>query len=130
MSLFPQTLRVVAVAIFGIATIHVLFGPTAETWLGAVLSDQSLGDPVLDSQNRFYGGAFALYGAVMWLAAKDLARYQTIFVVSQVIFFTAGLARLLAIINTGWPSSMVLFLLALELLVPPILVLLYRRANS
>jgi hypothetical protein len=127
MRLLALTLRIVAVAIFGIAALHILFGPTADTWLGAVLSVESLTDPVLDSQNRFYGAAFALYGAVLWLTATDPHRYQTIFMVSQGIFFASGLTRLLAVANTGWPTSTVLFLFALELVAPPTLVLFYRR---
>ena len=104
-----------------VGIMHLTLGPTAEVLLGAQLSSQSLLDPVLDSQNRFYGVSFALYGALFYLCAGDLQKYQAVLKLVLCFFFAGGIARIVSIFVVGVPSHLVLLLLASELLLPPLL---------
>ena len=60
--MLPTVLKVVSPVFFLIGFGHLMFGVGADVQLGANVSAQSLADPVLDSQNRFYGVIFTVYG--------------------------------------------------------------------
>jgi Domain of unknown function (DUF4345) len=115
----PLFLKCIAPIFFLVGITHLLLGSSAEVLLGAVLF---VGDPVLDSQDRFYGTAFMLYGAVLILCSKDMKRYAPLLTCFIWCLFTAGLARLVSIAVVGLPSAMVMFLLLTELAVPLIIV--------
>jgi hypothetical protein len=112
-------------------TLHGVLGVGADVLLGARLPPEALSDPVLDSQNRFYGVAFMLYGALLWLCATDLDRYATVLRCLLWVFFAAGAARLVSAALHGIPPPAVIALLASELLLPPALsAWLSRRSRS
>ena len=113
-----------------VASIHVLFGVGAEPWLGAAVSDASLNDANLDSQNRFYGAAFALFAVVFWYASSDPAQHKRLLQAAFALFFVAGLARILSIIVVGWPSIEVLALTAIELIGPPVMYWWLRQVTK
>ena len=77
---------------------------------------------ILDSQNRFYGVAFTLYGVLLFLCAADIRKYAMVLRCVLWVFFAAGLARLVSIATHGLPPPPVLTLLASELLAPPLIV--------
>jgi hypothetical protein len=120
MKLFAITLRIVAPIFLVVGLIHLVFGVAAEVMLGADISDASLGDATLDSQNRFYGMAFTSYGVLLFICAKDPVRYKPVIAALLWVFLAAGMARLVSIVMVGIPSPMVLALMALELIAPPI----------
>lgn len=126
MNTFIWVLRLTGPGFIFAGAIHLVFGVAGEALLGAQLSASSMLDPVLDSQDRFYGTAFMLYGFLFLLCAKDLSRYRPVLKLSLWVFFAAGASRLLAIWLTGWPSSIVLGLTAIEL-VGPLLLLAWLR---
>lgn len=121
MSALSNLLKVVAPIFILISTMHLLLGPEADVMLGANLSQQSLADPVLDSQNRFYGVVFALYGVLLFLCATNIVKYATVLRCLLWTFFAGGLARLISIAVAGMPTLLVIGLMALELLLPPLL---------
>ena len=125
--MFPFTLRVMGIAIIAIALVHVVFGPGADVMLGSEISDKSLLDPTIDSQNRFYGAAFSLYGIVLLLASAKPVFYRSLFLWTLLVFFLAGVARLVSVFATGWPPFLVVILLVVELILPPLLTLWYVR---
>jgi hypothetical protein len=127
MNTLPSILRLLAPIFFLVAALHLLMGLGADALLGAELSSSALSDPVLDSQNRFYGVAFSLFGAVFYICSQDLERYEKILRAALWIFFAAGLARVVSLMIVGFPSVYVLVLLASELLLPPVLLLLLNR---
>lgn len=97
-------------------------GPHAHpVLLGARLPAEALRDATLDSQNRFYGVAFTLYGVLLFLSATDLPRYATVLRCVLWVFFAAGLARLVSIASHGVPPPLVLALLMSELAAPPLI---------
>ena len=125
--MLPTILRLTAPGFVLIGALHLVLGPGAEVLLGAQLPAEALADPVLDSQNRFYGVAFSVYGVLLFLAASDLERYGPVLKVLLWVFCAGGLARLVSIALAGWPPPLVLALTALELLPPPLLLLWLAR---
>jgi hypothetical protein len=90
--------------IFGIVgALHLSLGVGADVLLGAQLPDAALADPALDSQNRFYGVAFALYGLLLYRCALDLRAGAPILRIVIWTFFAAGLARIVSIATHGVP---------------------------
>lgn len=118
---FSTGLRCIAPVFFVVAFLHLCLGAGAEVLLGASLSEAALSDPVLDSQNRFYGVSFSLYGVLLFLVAAEPERYRPVLAALLAVFFLAGVARLVSIMLHGLPGPLVLVLLALELLLPPLL---------
>lgn len=116
---YEYALKILAILIFVISSIHIAFGVSSETFLGSSISQLSLSDPNLDSQNRFYGASFALFGAVFWLASTNLVRYATLLNLAFAIFFLAGMTRLISIALVGWPTPLVVALIVIELAGPP-----------
>ena len=127
MNAYPLTLGVLAVGIIGVSLIHVLFGVSSETFLGSSISETSLVDANLDSQNRFYGAAFSLFSVVWWIGSTDLERYKLLLTASFIVFFIAGVSRLLSLVFFGLPTNPVIVLLVIELILPPFLYVGLRR---
>ncbi len=113
------TLKFVSPVFLMVGLLHLVLGLQAEVLLGARIAQEVLSDPVLDSQNRFYGVAFTLYGFLLYLCASDLQKYQTVLRTLIWVFFAAGCGRFVSIILYGLPSAAVLVLLATELILPP-----------
>lgn len=110
-----------------VGLLHLVLGLQADVLLGATLSAEQIADPVLDSQNRFYGITFSVYGFLMYLCAGDLVRYEPVFKILLVVFFAAGCARLVSIALYGLPSLPVIILLVSELTLPPVLAWWYKK---
>jgi hypothetical protein len=120
-----RTLRIVlkclAPVIVLVGILHLVLGLGADVMLGAKITPEVLSDPALDSQNRFYGVSFTIYGVLCYLCATDLPKYATVLRCILAVFFAAGLARLVSIATHGLPPLPVLVLLSSELLAPPLL---------
>lgn len=127
MGAFVWTLRILGPGFVLAGSIHLIFGVAGESLLGAQLSAASVVDPVLDSQNRFYGTAFTLYGFLLLLCTQDLARYAPVLKLALWVFFAAGVSRVLAVWFTGWPGTLVEILLAIELVLPLLLLAWLRK---
>ena len=110
-----------------VGLLHLSLGVGAEVLLGANLPAAALAAPALDSQNRFYGVAFTLYGVLLYLCATDLRKYATVLRCVLWVFFAAGVARLVSIAIHGLPPPLVLALLASELALPPLLIFWLSR---
>lgn len=123
---FQLLLRIFGAIIFGVSASHLFLGLRADALLGANISAAVVAEPTLDSQHRFYGAAFAIYGALLLLCAKDIRRYEPVLRVAMMVFFVGGLARLVSIAIVGLPAAPILGLTAIELLAPPFLYLAMR----
>ena len=130
MRMFCLFLRIAAPLFVAVGALHLAFGLGADVMLGARLPAEVLNDAALDSQNRFYGVAFTIYGLLFWLCASDLHRYATVFRCLIWVFFAAGVARLVSIAVHGLPPPLVQLLLASELLLPPLLALWLSRVQK
>ena len=120
-------LRVVAPVFFIVGALHLILGLNADVLLGAMVPAEALNDPALDSQNRFYGMAFTLYGVLLLLSATDLPKYATVLRCVLWVFFLSGVARLVSIATHGIPPAPVVLLLGSELVAPPLLLFWLSR---
>jgi hypothetical protein len=118
MSQYARFLRITAIVFFIVAGSHVVLGLSADILLGARAPVDVVSDPVLDSQNRFFGAVFGIYGVLFFLCAGDLVKYATLLRCTLWCYFAGGVARLISIGLVGVPSPLVLSLLATELLLP------------
>jgi Domain of unknown function (DUF4345) len=114
-------LKVLSVVIVGIGVLKVVLGAHADRLLDPGIPESAANHPSIDSQVRFYGGAFSVYGVLLWMCSTDMTRYTDVFVVLMVVFFLAGCARIPSLILRGRPSLVIMGLFALEIVVPPIL---------
>jgi hypothetical protein len=118
MSQYTGFLRITAIVFFIVAGSHLVLGLNADILLGARAPADVVSDPVLDSQNRFFGAVFGIYGVLFLLCAQDLSKYATVLRCTLWCYFAGGLARLVSIGIHGTPSPLVLSLLATEILLP------------
>lgn len=114
-------LRLLGVACVAPALLHLVLGVGADRLLDPSLPASLTGLASLDSQNRFYGVTFGLYGVLLWLGAGEPGRYAPVLRVLIGLFFAGGVARLVSIGVVGIPSPPVLALGLIELVVPPLL---------
>ncbi len=115
-------IRIFGVICVLVGMLHIALGLEADQLLGAKLTEQTLANATLDSQNRFYGAQFMLVGAMSWFCSKDLFRRATLFRLVMTIFFVGGVARLISFAVHGWPSPIVQLLALSELTIPPALI--------
>lgn len=114
-------LKLMALACGSVAVLHVTLGLQADAMIGAGNVAHSLPDGGLDSQNRFYGAAFALYAVVFWLAARDLERYVLLLVWALGLLLLGGAARLISVALYGWPAAPIIALGVSEVVLSPLL---------
>ena len=114
-------LRLLAPVFFIVGALHLVLGLGADALLGAKVSAEVMTDPALDSQNRFYAVAFALYGVLLFLCSTDIPKYATVLRCVLWVFFAAGLARFVSIALHGSPPPMIWLLLIGEVIPPPLL---------
>ena len=127
MSTLALVLRLGAPVFIFVGALHLVYGLGADVLLGANLPAEAVSDPVLDSQNRFYGIAFTLYGVLLFLCSTNIPKYSAVLKCVIWVFFAAGLARLVSIGIYGMPSTSILLLLASELFLPPFLAVWLSR---
>ena len=120
-------LKVLAPVFLIVGALHLVLGLNADALLGAKVPTEALSDPALDSQNRFYGVAFTVYGVLLFVSATDLPKYATVLRCVLWVFFAAGVARLVSIATHGVPPAPVVLLLGSELLAPPLLLFWLSR---
>lgn len=80
-----------------------------------------------DSELRFYAPLWIAYGAACVWIARDLVDRRKWVTPVAILFFLGGLGRVLALMADGPPRLPFLILMAIELALPPVLVLLARR---
>lgn len=130
-SVFNNVLLAIGIGFIAAGTMHVVFGLGADQILGASVSTASHTDPGLDSQNRFYGAAFTLYGVLLLVIRRDVAKYETILRCLLWVFWFAGGVRFVSVALYGWPPYLMGVLFAVELILPPALLFWTSRlANA
>ena len=127
---FALFLKLLAPIFLFVGGLHLILGLGADAMLGAQVPPDTMADPALNSQNRFYGIAFTLYGVLLFLCATDVPKYSTVLRCVLWVFFAAGVARLLSIATHGLPPPLILMLLVSELVAPPFLIWWLSRVDS
>lgn len=116
--MFKIVLHLLGVACVLAGLIHAVFGAGGD-WIIGVTPPTPI-DPSLDSQNRFYGTIFIVYGILFWICSTDLRRYAPVLRALFGVMFLAGCARGLAVLHHGWPTVPIMVLWASELALPPL----------
>ena len=75
---FVYFLRLTAPIFLVVGAVHLVLGVGADVLLGAQLPPEAVLDAALNSQNRFYGAAFSLYGVLFYLCSKNVPKYATV----------------------------------------------------
>jgi hypothetical protein len=120
-------MRVFAASMLLVGFMHAILGMAVDEQLGAVVALSAASDPVLDSQNRFFGTLFMGYGAFLLLSLQDLQRYAAVFRIVAAFIALGGVARILSIALVGLPTPPVLALVAVEVALVPLLVWWHAR---
>ena len=128
MAALTTLLKFIAPIPMVVGLMHIVLGLQTDVLLGAKVAVELLSDPVLDSQNRFYGAIFMGYGALIFLCTTNLRQHATLFRILSGGVLLGGLARVVSIVLHGVPSTPVLGLIAIELLGVPLLVWWHSRA--
>lgn len=129
MPAIPSLLKALAPICVIAGTLHGLLGLHADVLLGAHLPREILANPSLDSQNRFYGVAFTVYGWLLYLCSTDLDRYRPVLRCMLAVFFAAGVARIISVLTQGWPSLAIIGLGTAELVLPLVLAVWDERSR-
>jgi Domain of unknown function (DUF4345) len=130
MRTFLLVLRFFAPVLLLVAGLHLVLGVSSEVLLGAKLPAEVVSEPTLNSQNRFYGVSYALYGALLFLCTTDIKRYGPVLKVVLWMTLAAGASRLVTWALHGAPSPFVVFLLATELAFPVLLLRWYAKVKG
>ncbi len=109
---------------------HVVLGLSADLLLGANAPAELRSDPVLDSQNRFYGTIFMGYGVLLLLCATDPRKYALLFRILGGFIFLGGIARLISAALHGLPAPPVVGLIVIELVGVPLLLWWHSKVLS
>jgi hypothetical protein len=80
-----------------------------------------------DSVLRFYAVWWAAQGPAFWRVARQVPDSAGSLVALSTLTFVGGVARLAAARTSGWPHPLFRVLTAVELAVPPLLVVWERR---
>ncbi len=83
----------------------------------------------VESEYRFYAALWIAYGAAAIRLAPRVRREPAVLTWLMAILFGAGVARAIAWAAAGRPDDGYLALLALELAIPPVLLLAARRSR-
>lgn len=127
---FSLLLRLIAPGFLLASALHLWLGAGADVLLGAELPPEAIADPALDSQNRFYGAAFALYGVLLVVCASDVPRHANVLRCLLWTLFAAGAARGVSFALYGSPPPLVVVLALIELVLPVALLLWLSRLRA
>lgn len=123
-------LKLFAPIFFVVGALHLTLGIGADALLGAELPAAAPLDPALDSQNRFYGVTFTLYGVLLFLCATNLPHYTTVLRCVLWVFFAGGVARIVSMVVVGMPPPLIMILFVSEVLLPPLLLWWLARVEK
>ncbi len=84
----------------------------------------------LDSHFRYLSGLLLGIGLTFLACLRNIERRRPVFLALGAIIFVGGLARLLSLVELGWPGPGHRFGLVMELVVVPVIVLWQGRVAS
>jgi hypothetical protein len=121
MKAFQAVLVVLGLFVAGTGLLEVVLGPTV------LLPGSPRPEPTLDSNYRFFSAMWLAIGMAMLSVVPRVREATAVLRFVSAAVFVGGLARIVSWLAVGQPHAMMLVLLAIELTVPPVLVLWQRR---
>jgi len=89
--------------------------------LGPGMAGNATAPADLDSHFRYLSGLLLGIGLAFYSTIPGIERKGTLFRILTAIVFTGGLARLYGVVLDGWPGNPMIFGLAMELIITPLL---------
>lgn len=135
LSVLRVLLTILGVAAIAICLSIVTVGPGDTAQMSELMFDALTGrdgpltgrwPATMDSELRFYAPFWGAYGVVLIAVARDLVRLGRWVPWLALLFFAGGLGRAISWATNGAPHPFFLFLMILELLLPPVLIVLWR----
>ncbi|HKP42387.1 DUF4345 domain-containing protein [Mycobacterium sp.] len=117
---FAAFLALFGGVVIGISLAHFAIGP--EAIIGGVAVN-----PTMAGEDRFFAGLFLCFGVALLWCARDVQHKRVYVNVLAAAIFVGGIGRLLAVILVGVPHPFYIAMLALELVLPPLMVLAAAR---
>jgi hypothetical protein len=100
---------------------------TYDTLLGRISLPPDRISPTLDSELRFYAPFWLTYGLLLlWVSREMVDRLKFVPALS-LLFFAGGIGRVISAITVGLPHPSFVLLMSIELVLPPMFILLYWR---
>jgi hypothetical protein len=138
LSILRILLYVLGASAIGIALSDILLGPTATAGVfedlfvslaGAHAAPTGRWPATMDNEMRFYAVFWGAYGAALILVARDFAARGHLTPWLAGLFFAGGLGRVISYAAAGPPHPFFTALMTVELLTPPLLILLWLGAR-
>ncbi|MFH8371692.1 DUF4345 domain-containing protein [Streptomyces sp. NPDC018031] len=117
---FRGTLAVLGLIVVGTGVPDVVAGP------GAVPGSHDVG-ATLDSNYRFFAGVWCALGLALLAAARQPEEHAPVLRAVFGAVFAGGLTRGVSCVAVGTPHALYASFIAVELLLPPLLMLWYGR---
>ena len=114
-----QTLRVLALIPIAAGLLSVVFGSD-------IIRDGGASNANVESELRFYAVFYVAFGVYLWWLAPRVAERGRELRWAAAVLFCGGLARAVGVFVDGWPEADYVMLMAVELVLPPVLVLWQR----
>ncbi len=138
-----STLRIL-LGVLGVAAIAIclsimLLGPTATASLTETLFNMLTSSTAplttawpatMDSELRFYAPFWGAYGILLIVVARNLPKHMRYVPALAALFFVGGVGRAISYATVGAPHPVFTLLMGIELLLPPVLFVLWRGARS
>jgi hypothetical protein len=121
MKAFQVVLVLLGLFVAGTGLLEVVLGPSV------LLPGSPRPEPTLDSNYRFFAAMWLAVGVALLSVVPRVREATTVLRFVSAAVFVGGLARIASWLAVGQPHALMLVLLAIELIVPPVLVLWQRR---
>jgi hypothetical protein len=117
---FQAFLALFGVIVIAISVAHLVIGPRAIIGSVAV-------NPTMAGEDRFFAGMFLCFGIALLWCSRDVQRKRIYVNLLAAVLFVGGIGRLLAVVIDGPPHPFYVAMLALELALPPLMVVAANR---
>lgn len=105
MKKFQVTIYVLAVIPILTGLLDLALGLRAIESFSEGLSDTFFNDELFNAQYRFLGGVWLGIGVLMYVAAKNLQKYNMILKIVLWSIFLGGIGRLITVLHLGLPDN-------------------------
>lgn len=112
-----------AISLVALVTgLNVLIGGAA-----AIPGSSGAVEASVDNELRFFSVFWIAYGAFCFWVARNLQEQKNFTPLIATVFFLSGIGRLISILLIGLPSSILIPPMILELVMPIVMYVIYRK---
>lgn len=108
-------LRLFCVLPFALGSADLLGGARFLATAGAILSEQSILDPVLNNQIKFWGAIWFGFGLALWWTTNDLWGRSAMLRILLATLILSGLGRALSVLLYGWAGPPLTIAMVIEI---------------